>query len=131
MPAAPATQPNPKMGMRLMRGRQTHAINQARVERRAGDARDRDHEQGVDILGGKARAHQSPAERLLAKLLGTLNPGIVGLPPGCHFVIRVNRQRQKAAINFRVRMHPVHHLGVIETPFPDISLSAALRNACG
>ena len=51
-----------KNGNALDAGRHAHAIHQARIKRGTGDTRDRDHEQGIDILGAKptpAKARQS------------------------------------------------------------------------
>ena len=78
MPAAPATQPRPKIGIRLRSLPQAEPVDQPRVDRRRRDAGDGDEEERVDVVGAEAGLAERREQRLAADLLGDADPGVVG-----------------------------------------------------
>jgi hypothetical protein len=91
MPAAPATQPRPKIGIRVG---QAHPVNQACVDRRTGNPGHRNEEDCPEVLYRKSRAGECLAQSLLGEFLGDFDPGVIGFPPACQSVVGFNRQRQ-------------------------------------
>ena len=96
--------------------RQAHAVHQPRINGRAGNAGDGNEEERAQILGGKSRARQRAAERLLPEVLRHFDPMIVGRAPAREPVIFFDRQSQVPRLDAHASLqalqeHRVIHLG--------------------
>ena len=99
--------------------RQTQPVHQARVDRRRGDARHRDEDEGVHIGSREA----GPVERVphgrLADLLRHADPGVVRLPPGGEPGVLLDGQRQV----------PAAHQDVLVQALQAVEVEVAVRPA--
>ena len=124
MPAAPATQPRPKIGMRLTSVRRPRRFDQPRVDRRRGDAGDGDEEERVDVACAasparpSAAATASPPTSSATRIQASFaSPKVVSAG------VLLDRQRQVAPADEHV---PVQLLEAVEV---EVALAPVRRGA--
>ena len=86
---------------------QPHQIYQPRIERRARDASDGNHEQRVEVPAPEAGAFERAVDCARAQVLRNRQPRGVGFAPGAEPCVSLEWKRQVAILDPHARMQAV------------------------
>jgi hypothetical protein len=124
-------------GGALDAGGEGHQVNEAGVDRGAGDAGNGGEEDGGDVRGGEADAVESGGDGLLAEFDGGLDPGIVGGAEAGEVLVDVEGEDEVAELDAAVGVEAVEEAGLFHPVLPAISecisdccLGVAMRWIC-
>jgi hypothetical protein len=81
-----------------------HAVDEARVNRRTGDAGDGNEEDGAELIGAEADLPDGAVDGALAQVDGDFDPGVVAFSPGVEGEVFVEAAGEIAAVDAGAQM---------------------------
>ena len=111
MPAAPATQPSPKIGTRRTSGRSPSRAGDAGIERRRRHTGDRGRDDQIDVLRAEPRLVERAGDGRASEFDGIVDEEIVRLAEvGQGRVLAPVGQHEVAIVDLRAGMQSPHDL---------------------